>query len=364
MNNLTRTSLATVLALLLGVSTTLAAGRTQLRSICRLKGQEENYLQGMGLVVGLNGTGEANDPQTMRALARAMELLGSPVSQTGRMDAQSLAELKKIKNASLVIVTATVPATGSRRGDKLDCFVSAVNGKSLAGGRLAFASLVGPNTRDQTVYAVCQGQIVVDDPSQPMVGRIHGGAQMQEDVFTKFFSEDGFITLVLDENHADFPIADAIAQRLQQSYDDQYAAPAAGPAAPASTTRALDARNIRVRIPEQYRNDPVAFAAEVLESEIYDAEPEARVVVNPRSGGIVISGDVEIGDVVVTHRNLVIEAGPAAVFAPVDPGDANEAKLERLVSALANLKVPADDIIEIIRLIERNGKLHGKLIIE
>ena len=97
----------------------------------------------------------------MRAIARAMEIMGNPVanrgdsylaatSQVGGFD-----ELKKIKNVALVMVEATVPATGARRGDQVDCIVSAINGKSLDGGRLAFASLQGPNTQDQRVYALC-----------------------------------------------------------------------------------------------------------------------------------------------------------------------------------------------------------------
>ncbi len=87
--------------------------RTRLKDICRVKGQEENTLRGMGLVVGLNGTGEANDLPTMRAIARAMEIMGNPVA----MDSQKSAvdELKKVKNAALVMVSATVPATGAAR---------------------------------------------------------------------------------------------------------------------------------------------------------------------------------------------------------------------------------------------------------
>src|SRR6478672_13260470 len=98
----------------------LASARTRLKNICRIKGQEENVLRGWGLVVGLNGTGEANDGPTMRAVARAMELMGnpilnradSPLTNTGSQG--GLDELKKMKNVAMVMVTATVPSTGSR----------------------------------------------------------------------------------------------------------------------------------------------------------------------------------------------------------------------------------------------------------
>jgi flagellar P-ring protein precursor FlgI len=136
-----------------------ASARSVLRNICRVKGQEENVLRGLGLVVGLNGTGESNDPQTMRALARALEVMGNPIPQQGLPGEATFDELKKIKNVTLAWVTARVPATGARIGDKLDCEVSAINGKSLAGGKLAFAALQGPNVQDRRVYATAEGQI-------------------------------------------------------------------------------------------------------------------------------------------------------------------------------------------------------------
>ena len=96
-----------------------AEATTRLKNICRVKGQEENVLRGQGLVVGLNGTGEANDPMTMRAIARAMEIMGNPMAMNGQQTA--LTELRRMKNVSLVWVTATVPATGARRGDRPRC---------------------------------------------------------------------------------------------------------------------------------------------------------------------------------------------------------------------------------------------------
>ena len=341
-------------------------GRTFLRNICRIKGQEENVLRGLGLVVGLNGTGEVNDPATMRALSRAMEIMGAPIPQTG-LPGQgglsetfkiegSLAELKKIKNASLVWVTARVPATGARRGDKLDCAVSAINGKSLEGGRLAFAALQGPNTKDRHVYALAEGAIHLDDPSQPLVGRIHAGCQMEEDVFTPFV-QDGHITLILEKNHANFETATDIVAIIRQTYfqnDD-------------NAVQAVNAANIVVTVPEIYRNDPVEFISNLLELQSYNPEPEARVVINQHAGSIVISGDVQIGDVVVSHKNIVVEASeetPPPPFRAIDPEETNSAKLQSLVDALSALKVPNQDVIEIIKGIERNGKLHGRLIIE
>ena len=116
---------------------------------------------------------------------------------------------------ALVMVTATVPATGARRGDQVDCYVMAINGKSLAGGRLAFASLMGPNTQDRRVYGLCEGQLTIDDPTQPMVGIIHGGCQLEADIFTPFY-RDGCMTFILDKNHADFQTANEIVYLIRQ----------------------------------------------------------------------------------------------------------------------------------------------------
>jgi len=330
-----------------------ASAQTVLRNICRIKGQEENVLRGMGLVVGLNGTGEANDASTMRALSRAMEIMGSPIPQTGLPGTGSQDELKKIKNVAMVWVTATVPATGARRGDKLDCYVSGINGKSLEGGRLAFAALQGPNTQDHSVYALAEGALHLEDPSQPLVATISGGCQMEEDVFTPFV-QDGQITLVLDPSHANFQTANDIADGIRENFFQRER----------NAVQTLNAANIRVPIPQIYQKDPVEFVSILLEQKIYNPEPEARIVINQRTGSIVISGDVEIGDVVVSHKNIVVEAGEATKFTEIDPSRTNTAKLQSLVEALNSLKVPNEDAIEIIKGIERNGKLHGRLIME
>ncbi len=331
-----------------------ASARTSLRNICRVKGQEENVLRGLGLVVGLNGTGEANDPATMRALARSMEIMGSARPQTGVLPgAESLQELRRIKNAALVWVTATVPATGARRGDKLDCNVSAINGKSLAGGRLAFAALQGPNVLDKRVYGLAEGAIHLDSPDQPLVGRIHNGCQMEEDVFTPFV-EGGKITLILDKNHANFQTATDIVYVIRQTHFQQNH----------DQVQAVNAANIVINLPTEYHDEPVAFISEILELETYSPEPEARVVINERTGSIVIHGDVEIGDVVISHRNIVVEANEETPrFSDVRLAQEPSPKLKSLVDALNALKVPNADAIQIIKDIDRSGKLHGRLIV-
>ena len=330
-----------------------AEGRTTLRSICRVKGQEENTLHGMGMIVGLKGTGDGGKfLPTIRSLATALQLMGKPVG--------AAAELKDAKNVALVAVSATVPAAGARQGDRIDCVVSSIGAaKGLKGGRLFLTPLVGPeNPEHPRVYAFAEGPITLEDPEMPTTGRIHAGCRLEEDFFNPFI-KDGKITLVLDKNHADFQVASDVAEWINSQLSIQIDG--------VPLARAINQVNVEVTIPAQYRDDPVLFVSQVLATPLMDQQTSPRVVINERAGSIVISGDVEIGAVVVTHKNVVVETGapPAAGrFVRLDPEQAETPKLKALVEALNAVNVPTEDIIDIIKGIDRNGKLHAMLIIE
>jgi flagellar P-ring protein precursor FlgI len=231
--------------------------------------------------------------------------------------------------------------------------VSAINGKSLEGGRLAFAALQGPNVRDSRVYGLAEGAIHLDAPELPLAGRIHGGCQMEEDVFTPFV-EGGHITLVLEKHHANFQTASDIVHVIRQTFFQLEP----------EKVIAVNAANIVITVPQEYETDAVAFVSEILELKTYNPEPEARVVINERTGSIVIHGEVQIGDIVISHRNIVVEATEQTPrFSELQIEQATSPKLRSLVDALNALKVPNSDAIEIIKDIDRSGKLHGRLIV-
>lgn len=327
---------------------------TPVKSICRVKGQEENTLHGLGVVMGLSGTGDgANFLPTIRSLATAMELMGSPIGPGG------VKEIKDAKNVALVMVTATIPAAGARQGDKIDCVVSSVgSAKSLAGGRLFFTPLLGPDPQSRRVFALAQGAITIDDGNQT-TGRVHGGCRLEEDFFN-LFAKDGKVTLVLDENHADFQVAQDIAELINSETSLQSGGVA--------LAKALDQVNIEVQVPQQYRDHLVEFVSQIMELPMLDPQTAPRVVINERTGSIVIGGDVEIGPVVVTHKNVLIEAGqgaPAAGgFVAVDPSQPENPKLKALVANLNALQVPKEDIVDIIKGLAKNGKLYARLVVE
>ena len=331
-----------------------AEARTTLGSICRVKGQEENTLQGLGFVVGLEGTGDDGSfLPAIRSLAKAMELMGEPLGSAG------LTELKDVKNMALVSVTATVPAGGARQGDKLDCTVSSIgSAKSLEGGRLFLTALTGPDRNDPRIYAFARGAVTLDDPKKlTRTGRIHGGCRIEADFFN-VFTKDGKFALVLDKDHAGFQVAQQVAHLINSQPDLQ-----SGGLPPAE---GLDAVNISVTIPPQYRSAPAMFVSQVLAlALLMEPETGARVVINERAGSIVITGDVEIGAAAIAHKNVVVETGGATTAGQFVQLDIQETpKLKALVEALNAVNVPTVDTIEIIKRINRSGKLYGRLIIE
>lgn len=348
-----------------------AQAQIRLKNICRVKGQEENTIHGLGLVVGLQGTGDGGDfLPAIRSLATAMQLMGSEIGKGGA------AELKDARNVALVSVTATVPAAGARQGDQIDCYVSSIGAaKSLAGGRLFLTALLGPQAEGMRVYAFAEGALHIDDPKINTTAYIHGGCRLEED-FLNVFTKDNKITLVIDEHHADFEVAQEIAELINSNWYDtsRTGALRRSPGRLVSLAdhsgiiaKAVNQKFVEVAIPPAYRDQPVGFVSEVLGMTLAEPQTNARVVVNERAGSVVISADVEIGSVVVSHKNIVVETGdilPAERFVGVDPGEVQTAKLKALVAALNAVKVPNADIIQIIKDIERNGKLHGQLIVE
>ena len=145
-------------ACLSGTIAKSSAAGLRLGDICRLKGQETNTLHGLGLVVGLRGTGDSDAAPTARALARMMQMMGGPMAldRYGQLDLDDVADAK---NVAMVFVTAKIPAVGAQPGDALDITVNAINAKSLEGGTLMLTPMLGPRADNPTVYAMAQGPL-------------------------------------------------------------------------------------------------------------------------------------------------------------------------------------------------------------
>lgn len=338
------------------------ASAVKIDDICKLKGQRVNKLVGMGLVMGLPGTGDGGKfLPAIRPLAATLSKFANQVLSPD--------ELKNANNIALVLVEATIGENGIREGDAVDVQVSSIGAaKSLAGGRLLMTPLQGVNQADPTIYAWASGPLVVEDSANQRVAVIRQGAVLEEDIFGQFIS-NGQITLVLQDGHSAWAVASAIAAMINEAESQ--------PGKLNQIAVAVDPKNVVVKVNPAEQRNPAGFISRVLNLELILPPTEARVTINERTGTIVITGDVEIGPVAVSHKGLSITtiqpatpptpAAPQAVektFVALDTAKEATTKLASLLDALNQLKVPAADRIAIIKIIHRTGKLHAELIIE
>lgn len=377
------------------------AGTLKLGEIVRLKGQETNVLQGLGLVVGLSGTGDGDALPTARSLARMMQLMGGPISgtQTGSLN---LADVGDAKNVALVFVTATIPQVGAQAGDAIDVSVHAINAKSLQGGTLMLTPMLGPRPDTPIVYAMAQGKLQTSLDSPVTTATIRGGAKMEASVAASYV-KDQKITLILNKSFASFDTAHRVEVEINElsamtlgrgngstSLGGGGAAGLGGGGVSDANrsggyggepiARAIDQLHIEVAIPPAYQNSPIEWIWYLMTIPIRLSDHHSRVVINQREGVVVIGRDVEIAPGLISHRNLRIEAGGVSLI-PIgdgvgiggvgigaggingDPSDGG-AKLKNLADALNALNVSTDDLIAIIKTLQRKGDLFGEVIYE
>ncbi|MAO22886.1 MAG: hypothetical protein CMJ35_05940 [Phycisphaerae bacterium] len=338
------------------------AGKT-LREISRVKGQGASVVQGLGLVVGLDGTGDSSDELAMaRPLAETLKNMGNPIA---------VDELGKGKSVALVMVSCRIPREGAKTDDVFDVEISVLNSaKSLEGGRLLTTPLIGPR-RDPVVYAFAEGSMTVPDPDLPTTARVARGAQMVRDINTTP-SIGGSFDLIIDQSFSGWGAAAAISAEINQQYlltassmENQVA-------------RTVDARTIRVIVPVTEREEPAAFFGDIMQTDITSAlrKLPAQVRCDTSTGIIIITGDVQVSPTVITHKDLTISttvAAPlgqggeatsefAAIYAVDDEVDTS--RLQDLITAFDQLDIPPIEQINILKMLRETGMLHAKLIID
>ena len=358
-----------LLTLLLALLLPAAAQASRIKDIAQIEGVRDNQLVGYGLVVGLNGSGDSASTQfTVQSLVSMMERLGVKVDQTQ----------VKVDNVAAVMVTAVLPPF-ARAGRSIDVQVSSIgDADSLVGGTLLMAPLKGP---DGQVYAVAQGGLVVGSlafggksakvqKNHPTVGRIPGGALVEREVPFIFGAGD---TLTYRLQDTDFTTV----SRMTDVINTAFGAPLA---------KAIDGGTLQVELPAAYRDKVVEFVSRVEMLEVAPDTP-ARIVVNEKTGTIVMGEDVRISTVAISHGNLnlVISetaqvsqplpfAGGDTIVTPQTAVDASEDKgnlivLERGVSigevaaALNAIGATPRDLIAIFQAVKAAGALHAELVI-
>jgi flagellar P-ring protein FlgI len=359
----------------------------RLKDISTIKGIRQNQLLGYGLVVGLNGSGDQSSTTfTVQALANLLEHIGVHVNPTD----------VKVKNVAAVMVSTKLPPF-ARIGKKIDVTISSIgDAKSLQGGTLLLTPLRGV---DGKVYALAQGPISIGGYSaggaagggvtknHPTVGRITGGASIEKEIPYSIMNKKEF-TIILD--NPDFDTASRAANAINMKIGR-------------NTARPVDPGTVKFNVPENYQGDVVDLIARIGDVQI---EPDsiAKVVVDERTGTVVVGENVRIQKVAVAHGNLSIhikerkEVSQPAPFSPsgggalpqqmnggtiVAPGgstvvtpESNVAVSEEanrllllpkgrtigeLVNALNAIGVTPRDLITILQAIKAAGALEGEL---
>lgn len=341
----------------------------RVKDIAEIEGVRGNQLIGYGLVIGLNRTGDRvqQNLYTKQTLQNLLE----------RMGISTTLDSLKPDNIATVIVTSTLPPF-ARQGTKIDVTVSSLaDARSLQGGTLVLTPLKGV---DGQIYALAQGPLSIGGISagdggnsveinHPTVGRVPSGATVERAI-TQALAVDGTLTLALRQD--DFTTAARLNRVVNQKFG-------------VGTSRALDARNVHITIPAAYSNDRVSFIAE-LESLKLQTDAVAKVIINERTGTIIMGRDVRLASVAISQGGVTVRIGTEyqvsqpsvlsrtgeTVAVPNTTVEVNERKpesivlpdgatVDEVVRGLRAVGVSARDIISILQAIKSAGALSADL---
>lgn len=346
------------------LSTVVNAER--IKDIASFEGVRENQLMGYGLVIGLDGSGDKGQA-AVQSIVNMLHRMGLTLDP-GDIKSKSIAS---------VIITATLPPF-AKPGTKVDALISSIgDAKSLQGGTLLLTPLKGP---DGKVYALAQGPVSIGgfsaegeaaslQKNHPTAGKIPSGATIEkEPVFTLGNGDE--IRLFL--HRSDFVTAEAIANRINESFKSTYAFP-------------VDPSSVRLTVPPEYKNNMVGLITTVEKLNV-QVDMAARIIINERTGTIVIGDNVTISPVAIAHGSLAIEikeeprVSQPAPFAPesaettvlprtgiaVDEQRGSLVKvsgvtLGEIVRALNALGVTPRDLISILQALKASGALRAEL---
>ena len=366
--------MARALWLLLALGAACLAGPAQalrIKEVAAVQGVRSNQLTGYGLIVGLDGTGDQTTqmPYTTQAMSNYLQQMGISLPPGSANQLQ-------LKNVAAVIVTAQLPAF-AQPGQMIDVNVSSMgNAKSLKGGTLIVTPLRGA---DGEIYALAQGNVVVGGAGASAggskvqinhlsAGRVPQGAQVERAVPTPLNEGD---TISLGLNASDFQTARRVVQAINTKLGNGVAT-------------ALDGRTVQVRAP----TDPgarVGFIADLEELQLDAMTPAAKVVINARTGSVVLNQAVTLGPCAIAHGNLSITISSTPVIsqpAPFSQGQTVVAQqsdirinqepgniiqvppspqLADVVKALNALGATPGDLLAILQAIKAAGALNAEL---
>ena len=361
-----------LLCVLVCLGTAGLAQAMRIKEVATVEGVRSNQLTGFGLVVGLDGTGDQTTqmPYTTQGLSNYLQQLGISLTAT------TLAQLQ-MKNVAAVLVTAQLPPF-ARPGQLLDVNVSSVgNAKSIKGGTLIASPLKGA---DGEIYALAQGNLIVAGAGAAAggskvqvnhlsAGRIPDGAQVERVVPTSL--QEG-ATINLNLNASDFQTARRVAMAVNSQFGQ-------------GTAQALDGRTVQVKAPTN-PNDRITFLADMEELPVQGSVAAAKVIINARTGSIVLNQAVSLGACAIAHGNLSISISSTPVISQPNALSTGgqtvatektnidikqeagkliqlpqSAQLSDVVKALNSLGATPQDLLAILQAIKSAGALNAEL---
>ena len=344
----------------------------RIKDLATVAGVRGNQLVGYGLVVGLDGTGDqtSQTPFTIQTIKNMLKQLGVLVPDNVN---------PQLRNVAAVTVQATLPPF-SKPGQTIDITVSSIgNAQSLRGGSLLMTPLRGA---DGEIYAMAQGNLVVggfgvkgDDGSRvsvnvPSTGRVPNGATVERMVQSTLGTQDAF---VLNLNTPDFTTAAHLAESINKELGGGVA-------------ETIDPVSIRVRAPTA-EAERVAYISHVENLEVDAAQPAAKVIVNSRTGTVVIGANVRVSPAAVAHGSLVVKITETTLVSQpnafgqgrtatvqqsdinVDQGDGRMfvfepgTSLNEIVEAVNRVGAAPGDLVAILEALREAGALHAQLIV-
>jgi len=357
------------LVLLLILIFAIPSYAVRIKDIADIKGVRQNQLVGYGLVVGLDGTGDGKDSKfTFESMASMLEKMGVTVTAK---------DIEKVENVAAVMVTANLPPF-VKMGSRIDVVVSSIgDAESLYGGTLLLTPLMAS---DGQVYSVAQGPIIIGGFSAggaqaqvqknfPTVGRVVDGALIEKEIPSDF-SKGGLFSLSL--HNPDFTTASRVAEAINIALSDYTLA------------KTHDAGSIEVTVPEKYSENIVGLIT-FIEGLQVAVDSTSKVVINERTGTVVMGNNVRISTIAIAHGNLSIEIKESeevsqplpfsqgeTVIVPETEISVKEEKNKLLllrsgasigdvVRGLNSLGVSPRDLITIFQAIKAAGALQAKL---
>ena len=339
---------------LISSNSLFAQAKVRLKDIAKLSGNREYQLIGYGLVTGLEGTGDKSQ--------MSIEMIKGMLHNMGM---QLTSKQIQTKNCAAVIVTGMLPSYG-RAGESFNIVVSSIgDAKSLQGGVLLPTLMKGG---DGQVYAVAQGQLSIGGISgggrarrggqknHLTVASIPQGAIMEKGVGERF-ARDGKFNILLKRKDSD------LTRKVKEAIDRRYGM---------GWAHITNPGNIQVTIPSSMMDDPVSFAANIEDLTLTVDEPN-KVVINERTGTVIVGDNVRISKVIISHNGLRIEVGGSSNQNTNSRGNRNtqkqgsmiavegETTVNDLVDSLNAVGATPKDLIAIFQAINEAGALHGQL---